>query len=161
MAYADQYVEVGYYDTGYAVGDLTDDSGDSCGPWTIDTIDGFGSLDSLAISLDNAIWTSSSTCILFSDSSISANAQTSAVADRVRTSASSISGIATILCLGIRIGDNWGNVAGSNNSWTDVSVGDNTWSDVSAGSNTWEDVSAGSNDWADKSTNTNTWLRQG
>ena len=138
MAYADQYVEVGYYDTGYAVGDLTDDS---CGPWTIDTIDGFGSLDSLAISLDNAIWTSSSTCILFSDSSISANAQTSAVANRVRTSASSISGIATILCLGVRIGDNWGNVAGSDNSWTDVS--------------------AGSNDWADKSTTDNTWLRQG
>jgi hypothetical protein len=73
----------------------------------------------------------------------------------------SIVGNATVLCLGVRIGDNWGNVAGSDNSWSDVSIGDNTWSDVSVGDNTWETVSVGSNDWADKSTSENIWLRQG
>lgn len=75
--------------------------------------------------------------------------------------ASSVVANATVLCLGVRIGDNWGNVAGSDNSWSDVSIGDNTWSDVSVGDNTWETVSVGSNDWADKSTSENIWLRQG
>ena len=78
MAQVDQYVEFGYYDYGYAVGDSTSAFGD-CGPWTIDTIDGFGSLDSLTLSLDNAVWTAADTCIFSADSSITANAQTNAV----------------------------------------------------------------------------------
>lgn len=140
MAQIDQYVDFGYYDYGYAVGDSESSFGD-CGPWTIDTIDGFGSLDSLTLSLDDAIWNSANTCIFTADSSINGNAQVSGIGTRIFTGASSISGFATLSCLGIRIGDNWGN--------------------VSVGSNTWENVSAGSNDWADKQTTDNTWLRQG
>lgn len=37
---------------------------DQCGPWNLDQLDAFGSLDSLAFSLDDAIWTSADTCIL-------------------------------------------------------------------------------------------------
>jgi hypothetical protein len=35
-----------------------------CGPWTLDQLDAFGSLESLAFSLDDPIWESPDTCIL-------------------------------------------------------------------------------------------------
>jgi hypothetical protein len=43
---------------------------DVCGPFTLDQLDGFGTLDSLAFSLDSAIWTSADTCILESSGAI-------------------------------------------------------------------------------------------
>lgn len=37
---------------------------DVCGPWTLEGLDSFGSIDSLAFSLDDAVWESAGTCIL-------------------------------------------------------------------------------------------------
>jgi hypothetical protein len=95
------------------------------------------------------------------DASISVAADVTANAFAVFDFTGSANCAAIIVCDGRRGGDNWGDVAGSDNTWTNVSVDDNTWTPVSASSNTWEDVSVGSNDWADKSINDNTWLRQG
>jgi hypothetical protein len=36
---------------------------DVCGPFTLEDLDQFGDLDSLAFSLDSEIWTLASTCI--------------------------------------------------------------------------------------------------
>ena len=37
---------------------------DICGPWTLEGLDNFGSIDSLAFSLDDPIWESADTCVL-------------------------------------------------------------------------------------------------
>jgi hypothetical protein len=53
----------------------------------------------------------------------------------------SITGLASVLCVGERLGENW----------TDESFGSNTWTDIPAGSNVWTQVPQ----------ENNTWLRQG
>jgi hypothetical protein len=37
---------------------------DQCGPWSIDQLDLFGTIDSIQITLDSPIWDSADTCIL-------------------------------------------------------------------------------------------------
>ena len=37
---------------------------DQCGPWSIDDLDLFGTIDSIEITLDSPIWESADTCIL-------------------------------------------------------------------------------------------------
>jgi hypothetical protein len=73
----------------------------------------------------------------------------------------SISGTVTISCIGIRLGDNWSNVAADSNTWTDVSAGGNTWTTVTADANTWTDVSTSGNSWTDTATSSDNWLRNG
>ena len=55
---------------------------DVCGPFTLEGLDQFGTLDSLAFSLDSSVWTSANTCILEFSSSVTGTAQ--AIADAIR-----------------------------------------------------------------------------
>jgi hypothetical protein len=43
---------------------------DQCGPWTLDQLDAFGSIDDLLVSLDSPVYESANTCILESSGSI-------------------------------------------------------------------------------------------
>lgn len=49
----------------------------------------------------------------------------------------SINGIASIIVIGYKIGEEWSNSSIGSNTWTDASVTGNTWTDKTTGSNTW------------------------
>jgi hypothetical protein len=93
--------------------------------------------------------------------SITCEATVEASAYAIFDFSASISGDATVVCNGVRLGDNWSDVAVSDNTWDDVSQNNNTWTEISVSGNTWSDVSANSNTWVEVSQNNNTWLRQG
>lgn len=46
---------------------------DYCGPFTIDTIDDFGTLEQINVSFDNAVWASADTCIHYTSGSVTSN----------------------------------------------------------------------------------------
>lgn len=43
---------------------------DQCGPWTLDQLDAFGSIDDLLVTLDSPVYESANTCILESSGSV-------------------------------------------------------------------------------------------
>lgn len=69
---------------------------DVCGPWTLDQLDQFGTLDSLNFSLDDPIWSSADTCVLESSASVSATASTTSFGGFLLSGAADIAGSATI-----------------------------------------------------------------
>lgn len=191
---------------------------DVCGPFTLEQLDQFGSIDSLAFSLDSEVWESANTCIFdvsastsasastdangyrerFGDASITGNANTQSQAIRIRLDGASISAAtnvsldairlrlasasiqayseatglggveysgsgdaicdssawsraylvrsasasiyatSSVVCRGIRIGDNWSNVPEGDNTWTTISSSSNTWTIAEQGNNTWQ-----------------------
>lgn len=191
---------------------------DVCGPFTLEQLDQFGSLDSLAFSLDSEVWESANTCIFdvsasttasatttangyrerFGDASVTGNASTQSQAIRVRLDGASVStstsvaldairlrfssasittdseaiglggveysgsgeaicqslawsraylvrsasasiyATSSVVCRGIRIGDNWSNVPEGDNTWTTTSSSSNTWTTAAQGNNTWQ-----------------------
>lgn len=106
---------------------------DVCGPFTLDELDGFGTLDSLAFSLDSDIWTSPDTCILeFSgaitgegsvessgfairggEAVIAASGAITADAYRERTFEAIIVGSGSVVTDGIRVRTSGGSITGS------------------------------------------------
>jgi hypothetical protein len=121
MAYADQYVEYGYWDYIYAVGDVL-------------ATEGAGSVIGIGI--------------------VDGNGTT------IRLANSSIIGIASIIAIGYRIGEEWSNSSVGPNTWTDANVTGNTWTNKTVDSNTWTAANVSSNTWTNKSTGSNTWLPQ-
>ena len=133
---------------------------DICGPFTLEELDQFGTLDSLPFSLNSSVWTSTTTCIMFFASDISNTATVSALGGMSVEGSGSIEVNAMLFANSLRIRNGVADVdaAGSviikgyiyGEEWADVTEESNTWSIVSANSNTWTNVPAG----------TNTWLRQ-
>ena len=68
---------------------------DICGPFTLEDLDQFGNLDSLAFSLDDPIWASADTCIFDVSAATSGSASASSVAYRDRYYSASVDGSAT------------------------------------------------------------------
>lgn len=66
---------------------------DQCGPWTLEGLDSFGSIDSLAFSLDDPIWESPDTCILDGQGAISGQGNVSSSAIYIADAQSFITGI--------------------------------------------------------------------
>jgi hypothetical protein len=98
MAYADQYVDYGYWDYIYAVGDVLATEGAG-------SINGIGTVNANG----NAIFSANSL----------------------------ITGIASIIAIGYRVGEEWNNSSVGTNTWTATNVSSNTWTDKTTGSNTW------------------------
>jgi hypothetical protein len=73
---------------------------DVCGPWTLEGLDQFGTLDSLAFSLDSPIWDSADTCVLSAEASAAglATIQISPVVTKI--AGASVIGEAATLALG-------------------------------------------------------------
>jgi hypothetical protein len=87
---------------------------DVCGPFTLDQLDQFGTVDSITLTFDSPLWQSADTCILSSSATVSALASTTAqgngifaffadvtgtgfsdaTASRIRSTSASINGIA-------------------------------------------------------------------
>lgn len=76
---------------------------DLCGPFTLEQLDAFGSLDSLSFSLDSTVWTSADVCILEAASSVTGTGSTSAFVTRITESSASVSGAGTTSGAGIRV----------------------------------------------------------
>ena len=93
-----QYVTYDYWDYGYAVGDAT--NSDICGPFSLEELDQFGTLDALPFSLDSEIWESPNTCIMFFAGTVNGAANVTAAPTRVRLDSAAISGAATVSGLG-------------------------------------------------------------
>ena len=70
---------------------------DVCGPFTLDQLDGFGTLDSLAFSLDSAIWTSPDTCILQSSAAITGEGSVEASGNATRNGEAVITASGTVI----------------------------------------------------------------
>jgi hypothetical protein len=87
-----------------------------CGPFTLEQLDAFGSLDSLAFSLDNAVWTSADVCILEASSSVTGTGSTSAFVTRITESSASVSGAGTTSGAGIRVAVASASVSGQGSS---------------------------------------------
>ena len=84
-----------------------------CGPFTLEQLDAFGSLDSLSFSLDNAVWSSADVCILEAASSVTGTGSTSAFVTRITESSASVSGTGTTSGAGIRVAVASASVSGS------------------------------------------------
>ena len=87
-----------------------------CGPFTLEQLDAFGSLDSLSFSLDDAVWTSADVCILEASSSVTGTGSTSAFGSRITESSASVSGAGTTSGAGIRVAVASASVSGSGTS---------------------------------------------
>lgn len=75
---------------------------DVCGPFTLEDLDQFGGLDSLAFSLDDSIWSSATTCIFDVSASATGSGVVNLSATRERTSSASASGSASVSFSAIR-----------------------------------------------------------
>lgn len=73
---------------------------DVCGPWTLEDLDQFGDLDSLAFSLDSAVWNTA--CIYDGSAFTSALATANSVGYRERQAQGEISASATVSNNGYR-----------------------------------------------------------
>lgn len=76
---------------------------DVCGAFTLEQLDMFGNLDQLPFSLDDPIWESPNTCVLYGDAAVSANAEVNAVASRIKFFAAVINGDASVSASAIRV----------------------------------------------------------
>lgn len=70
---------------------------DVCGPWDLEGLDNFGTLDSLAFSLDDPIWNSADTCIVSSGAVINGQGQAQASANATRESQAQITGAGQVV----------------------------------------------------------------
>lgn len=70
---------------------------DVCGPWSLEGLDNFGTLDSLAFSLDDPIWNSADTCIVSSGAVINGQGQAQASANATRESQAQITGAGQVV----------------------------------------------------------------
>jgi hypothetical protein len=67
---------------------------DVCGPFTLEQLDLFGgNLDTLAFSLDDAVWTSANTCVLYGEGQVSATGNLDTVVIRIRPGEGAISAV--------------------------------------------------------------------
>ena len=74
----------------------------ACGPWVLEDLDQFGNIDSLAFSLDSAIWASADTCILDFSGAITGQGSVIAAGKRTRTAEGVISGFGSLDGNGLR-----------------------------------------------------------
>ena len=74
----------------------------ACGPWVLEDLDQFGNIDSLAFSLDSAIWTSADTCILEFSGAITGQGDLTTQASAIRSSGGSITGTGGLISAGLR-----------------------------------------------------------
>ena len=70
---------------------------DYCGPFTIDDIDLFGTLEQITISFDDPIWNSPNTCVLYGDGAIDGNANVVANGFAIRNGEASIDGTGAVV----------------------------------------------------------------
>lgn len=130
---------------------------DICGPFTLEDLDQFGTLDSLPFSLDSEVWESPNTCIMFFASDISntatvsalggmnvegsgsieANATVSADSFRIRNGVADVDAAGAVIVKGYIYGEEWADTTEESNVWSIVSANSNTWTNVPAGTNTW------------------------
>lgn len=75
---------------------------DVCGPFTLDQLDVFGSIDNLNISLDSEIWLSADTCVLQSSGAISGQGEVTAQAGVIRGGEAVITGSGALSADGFR-----------------------------------------------------------
>jgi hypothetical protein len=65
---------------------------DQCGPWSIDDLDLFGTIDSIEITLDSPIWESADTCILEFSGAITGEGTAQAQANYEAAGAADVAG---------------------------------------------------------------------
>lgn len=70
---------------------------DTCGPFTLEQLDLFGDLDSLAFSLDSAVWSSADTCILDNTANVSCQGNVFADGTATLDSEVGVSGSASVI----------------------------------------------------------------
>jgi hypothetical protein len=133
---------------------------DICGPFTLEDLDQFGTLDSLPFSLNSSVWTSTTTCIMFFASDISNTATVSALGGMNVEASGSIEANATLSAEASRTRNGVIDIAAMGAMSIEGYIYGEEWSDVSEESNTWSIVSANSNTWTNVPAGTNTWLRQ-
>jgi hypothetical protein len=68
-----------------------------CGPWVLEDLDQYGSLDSLSFSLDSAVWTSADTCILKFEGAITGEGAVTASGSLTREGEATITGSGTLI----------------------------------------------------------------
>jgi len=73
---------------------------DVCGPWTLEQLDQFGTLDSLPFSLDSDIWLTA--CIRDGDGAVSAVGSVTATPNRELVGAGAISATGSVTSTGVR-----------------------------------------------------------
>lgn len=129
-----------------------------CGPFTLEQLDLFGTLDSLAFSLDDAVWESANTCILEGAGEINGIGTMSALTGYLKDSDAAFTGYALMTAtpydteLGVvqfaangtmnasiyKFGEEWGDESPQTNTWTLITAGSNTWTPKTIGTNTWQ-----------------------
>jgi hypothetical protein len=68
---------------------------DVCGPFTLEQLDEFGDLDSLAFSLDSSVWTDPNVCILYNVGAVTSTADVTGDAYAIRKMDGAVTGTAT------------------------------------------------------------------
>ena len=69
---------------------------DQCGPWSIDDLDLFGTIDSIEITLDSPIWDSADTCILEFSGAITGEGSVETAANYTAEGTGTIAGAGTL-----------------------------------------------------------------
>ena len=69
---------------------------DQCGPWSIDDLDLFGTIDSIEITLDSPIWESADTCILEFSGAITGEGSVETAANYTAEGTGTIAGAGTL-----------------------------------------------------------------
>jgi hypothetical protein len=69
---------------------------DQCGPWSIDQLDLFGTIDSIEITLDSPIWESADTCILEFSGAITGEGSVETAANYTAAGTGAIAGAGTL-----------------------------------------------------------------
>ena len=69
---------------------------DQCGPWSIDQLDLFGTIDSIEITLDSPIWESADTCILEFAGAITGEGSVETAANYTAAGTGAIAGAGTL-----------------------------------------------------------------
>ena len=110
---------------------------DYCGPFTIDDIDQFGTLEQINVSFDDASWASTSTCIYYTSGSVTANATVAANGYGIYSTSGLVNEICQVTCNGTVIDYNWANNTIGNETWTPTSASSNTWTNKTIGSEIW------------------------
>jgi hypothetical protein len=65
---------------------------DYCGPFTIDDIDLFGTLEQINVSFDDPIWNSADTCIRYADGAVAGTGNVNANAFAIRNAVGAVNG---------------------------------------------------------------------
>jgi hypothetical protein len=76
---------------------------DVCGPWTLDQLDAFGTVDSIEITFDSPIWQSADTCILSASASVTGVGDVLAAGNGVFAFSATVTGIGTLTGQAIRV----------------------------------------------------------